>query len=72
MNQMDSKTSNKQADKLQLKVEDAVIGFRKFSWLCVLLALVFGGVVFVKEHVDYVPYYKAEATLTVNAEKQAS
>ena len=72
MNQMDSKTSNKGADKLQLKVEDALIGFRKLSWLCVLLALVFGGIVFVKEHVDYVPYYKAEATLTVNAEKQAS
>lgn len=72
MNQMENKTSNKSTDKLQLKVEDAVIGFRKFSWLCVLLALVFGSVVFVREHVTYVPYYRAEATLTVNAEKKTS
>ncbi len=72
MNQTDNKTSNQNTNKIQLKVEDAVIGFKKLSWLCVLLAIVFGIVVFVKEHVEFVPYYKAEATLTVNTEKQSS
>ena len=72
MNQVDNKTSNQNTNKLQLKIEDAVIGFRKLSWLCVLLSLVFGGVVFVKEHVEYTPLYTAEATFTVSTEKQSS
>ena len=70
MNQTEKKSSSQ--NKIQLKLEDAIIGIRKFSWICLLFALVFGSVVFVKEHVEYVPYYTSEATFTVNTEKKSS
>ena len=72
MNHTENKSSNQNENKIQLKLEDAIIGIRKLSWICVLFALVFGGIVFVKEHVDYVPYYTAEATFTINTEKRSS
>ena len=70
MNQTENNSSKQ--NNIQLKLEDAAIGIRKLSWVCVLLALIFGGIVFVKEHVDYVPYYTAEATFTINTQKSSS
>lgn len=72
MNHTEKKSSNQNTNKIQLKLEDAIIGIKKLSWICVVFALVFGGIVFVKEYVEYVPYYTAEATFTVNTEKRSS
>ena len=46
MNHTEKKSSNQNTNKIQLKLEDAIIGIRKLSWICVLFALVFGGIVF--------------------------
>ncbi len=72
MKQTEKKSSNQNTNKIQVKLEDAIIGIRKLSWVCALLAVIFGAFVFVRDYVEYVPYYTAEATLTVNTEKRSS
>ncbi len=73
MNQTDNKTkSNKTSDVLKLNLEDVSIALKKFGWICVVLAIVFGVIVFVHKQVTYVPRYEAEATFTVSTQNNAS
>ena len=57
---------------IELKVDDIIKGARKFGWICVVLALVFGVVVFAYEQMRYVPRYTAEATFTVSTQNSST
>lgn len=47
---------------------DILKGFFKFWWVCVVLAVLFGGVMFFKYYVQFVPRYSVSATFTVTTE----
>ncbi len=53
---------------VELNMDELVRGIKKFWILCVVLALIFGGIMFVKEQVSYVPQYTAQVTLTVTTQ----
>ena len=72
MNETGNKTKSTAQDTLKLNLEDIAIGFRKFGWICVILALVFGLAMFVYKHINYVPKYTAEATFTVSMQNTSS
>ena len=66
-----SQTENKNristpGKSFSIKVEDFIIGIRRFGWLCIVLSVLLGAVSFVKEQVQYVPMYTAESTFTVS------
>lgn len=73
MKETENKTkSTNLLDGLNLKIEDVAIGFRKFGWLCVTLAVVFGMVMLGYRHANHVPYYTSEATFTVSTQSNQS
>ena len=71
MNQTENKKITS-SDKGSISVDNIMIGIRRFGWLCVVLAMLFGGFAYVKEQVNYVPIYTSEATFTVNTENNSS
>ena len=73
MKETDNKTkSNKASEILNLNLEDVAIAFRKFGWICVVLALIMGAVTFGYKYTTYVPQYKAEVTFSVDTQNNAS
>ncbi len=73
MNETDKKTkSTNSSGVLKLNLEDVAIGFKKFGWVCVVLAILFGLAMFVYKQVNYVPVYDTEATFTVSIQNKAS
>ncbi len=73
MNETDKKTkSTKTSGTVKMNLEDVTIAFRKFGWICVVLAIVFGLITFIYKHVTYVPKYDAEATFTVSIQNSSS
>ncbi len=64
--------STKVAETLKLNFEDIAIAFKKFGWICVVLAIVFGAITLVYENKTYVPKYTSEATFTVSIQNNAS
>ena len=72
-----SQTENKNristpGKNVSIKVEDFIIGIRRFGWLCIVLSVLLGAVSFVKEQVQYVPMYTAESTFTVSTENSST
>ncbi len=73
MNETDNKTqSTGTSGTVKLNLEDVAIGLKKFGWLCALLAVLFGLIMFAYKHITYVPKYDAEATFTVKVQDSAS
>lgn len=73
MNETENKTkSKKTSETLKLNFEDVAIAFKKFGWICVALAVVFGLVMYVYKHFTYVPQYTSEATFTVSTQNSTS
>ena len=73
MKETDNKTkSTKASEGFNLKFEDVAIGFRKFGWLCVTLAVVFGALMLGYRHANHVPRYTSEATFTVSTQNNKS
>lgn len=73
MNETDNKTkSTKTSDTMKLNLEDIAIAFKKFGWVCVAFAVVFGLVMFIYKHATYVPQYNSEATFTVSTQNSSS
>ena len=73
MNQTESKNRTSSLDhKRTIKVDNVISGIKRFGWLCVVFALLFGGVAYVYERVNYVPLYTAETTFTVSTENSSS
>lgn len=70
MKETDNKKKSTKA--LKLNSDDIIIGFKKFGWLCAVLAVVFGSIMFAYKHVTYVPKYTSEATFTVYTQNNAS
>ena len=64
--------SSKTSETLKLNYEDILIGFRKFGWLCALISVVFGLVMFVHKRVTYVPHYTSSATFHVSIQNSTS
>ncbi len=64
--------SSKTSETLKLNYEDILIGFRKFGWLCALISVVFGLVMFVYKYATYVPQYTSSATFTVSIQNSTS
>ncbi len=73
MNETDKKTkSNKSSEVLKLNFEDVAIAFKKFGWICIVLAVVCGLVMFAYKYTKYVPIYSSEATFTVDTQNASS
>ncbi len=65
--------SYSETDKgIEINLSEIIKGARKLGVLCIVLALLFGGVVFVKEYTSYVPKYTAQATFTVSTQNASS
>lgn len=73
MNQTESKNRISASEhKRTIRVENVIIGMKRFGWLCAILAVLFGGFAYVYERVNYVPMYTAETTFTVSTENSSS
>ncbi len=73
MNQTDNKNRKSSSENQRhIRVENILIGVRRFGWLCVVLAVLFGAISYVTEQIRYVPTYTAEATFTVSTENSSS
>ncbi len=57
---------------LQIDIGDLIKSIRKFWVIAVALAVLFGGAMFVKEKISYVPKYTAQATFTVNTQNTSA
>ncbi len=66
------KTTIAEEKGIQIRVDDIIKGAKKFGWLCVVLALVFGMTMFVYEKTHYVERYTAEATFTVSTQNKSA
>ena len=64
MKENDIKT--KSLEMLHLSYDDVMIAFRRFGWLCAVLAILFGSLMFGYKRITYSPLYTAEATFTVS------
>ncbi len=72
MNQTENKNITSSSNMKSISVDNIMIGIRRFGWLCVVLAILFGGIAFAKEQINYVPVYTSEATFTVSTENNSS
>ncbi len=57
---------------IQIDLNSLLKGISKFWSLCVVFALIFGGIVFAKEQISYVPQYTAQVTFTISTENTSS
>ncbi len=68
MNETDKNTKSKSSGILKLNLEDVAIGLKKFGWVCVVLTLLFGSIMFGYKHMTYTPVYDAEATFNIKVQ----
>ncbi|MBR3999159.1 MAG: hypothetical protein IKI93_12555, partial [Clostridia bacterium] len=65
-NQTTEKHSSDQQEQVpELDLSRFFAAFLKFWWLCVLLAVICAGVMFVRSYVGFVPQYQSAVTFTV-------
>lgn len=55
-------------DETVIDLKDVFIGLKRFWWLCLILAIVGGGIMFTYDRITFEPMYKASATFTVSTE----
>ncbi len=72
MEQTENKNKTISSDGgIQIDLGNLQKSIRKFWLLAVVLALLFGGVTFVKEYTSHVPRYTAQATFTVSTQNDS-
>ncbi len=59
-------------EKIELYISDLWRGLIKFWWVCVALAVVFAGIMFLRSYLRFTPRYTASATFTVQTQDPAA
>ncbi len=74
MEQTENRNTNMSSTEigLQIDIGDLLKSIRKFWAFAVVLAVLFGGAMFTKEKMSYVPQYTAQATFTVNTQNASA
>lgn len=68
---MENEVPQEEALDLMLVIQDMLRGLRKFWWLIVVLAVAFGAVGAWRSISSYVPWYRCEASFTVNTQESS-
>ena len=55
-------------DETVIDLKDVFLGLKRFWWLCLILAIVGGGIIFLEVLFTFEDMYKASATFTVSTE----
>lgn len=73
MNEVKKESQSVTADMQPIiYLTDIIKGIKKFWWICISLALVFGMVTFYFSYVRFVPVFKSSATFTVETQREDS
>ena len=72
MSNTENKNSNVTNKHVVIYFTDFLKGAKKLWWICVVLAMLIGGVRFVSDYRSYVPYYSSSATFTISTQSSQS
>lgn len=64
----ENRISSEQEQLQKLNIAHFWMGFLRFWWLCVALAILFAGVMFVRSYANFTPVYQASVTFTVQTQ----
>ncbi len=69
---MNQTAENKKDTFVTVYLNDIVKALRRFWWVCVAAAVLFGGYSAISRWINYVPEYQSSVTLTVNTQNESS
>lgn len=68
---MNQTTENKKDIFVTVYLNDVIKALRRFWWVCVAAAVLFGGYSAISSRIAYVPEYQSSVTLTVNTQNES-
>ena len=73
MSETDKKTSVRQSeDAISINFSEIFRSLSKFWWLCLVLMLIFAGLMFCRNQINYRPMYESSVTFTVRTQEPGS
>lgn len=61
-----------EAELIEIQFVEIFRAFRKFWWLCLLLVVICGGIMFLRSYINYTPTYQSSVTFTVQTQEAGS